>query len=208
MPSHPTWCFSTCRCRASTASACCASARAGAMPLVVFVTAFDEFAVRAFEAHALDYLVKPLSQARFDATIAAGSGATHGLVDAGELAARLAALLADDAGRRQGAPLPDRGGAGARPAHRGPDRHRTAAPRSRGNRLDRGARLLRRDSCRRTTTPGSRVAGAAGDSGSTPPRSSECTGRRWCGSTGCASCAPGGKGDGVVDPGRTAPRSR
>src|ERR1039458_174440 len=30
------------------------------MPAVVFVTAHDQFAVRAFEAHAIDYLVKPL----------------------------------------------------------------------------------------------------------------------------------------------------
>src|SRR2546429_8369059 len=35
------------------------------MPLLIFVTAYDEFAVRAFEAHALDYLVKPLEVARF-----------------------------------------------------------------------------------------------------------------------------------------------
>jgi two-component system LytT family response regulator len=35
------------------------------MPLVVFVTAYDEFAVRAFDAHALDYLVKPIQQRRF-----------------------------------------------------------------------------------------------------------------------------------------------
>ncbi len=35
------------------------------MPAVVFVTAYDEFAVRAFDAHALDYLVKPLEVARF-----------------------------------------------------------------------------------------------------------------------------------------------
>jgi two-component system LytT family response regulator len=35
------------------------------MPIVVFVTAYDEFAVRAFETHALDYLVKPVSEARF-----------------------------------------------------------------------------------------------------------------------------------------------
>ena len=38
---------------------------AKAMPAVIFVTAYDEFAVRAFEAHALDYLVKPLEVARF-----------------------------------------------------------------------------------------------------------------------------------------------
>ncbi|HET7038647.1 MAG TPA: LytTR family DNA-binding domain-containing protein [Gemmatimonadales bacterium] len=40
------------------------------MPVTVFVTAHDEFAVAAFEAQALDYLVKPLSAARFRATIA------------------------------------------------------------------------------------------------------------------------------------------
>ncbi len=40
------------------------------MPVTVFVTAHDQFAVAAFEAQALDYLVKPLSEARFRATIA------------------------------------------------------------------------------------------------------------------------------------------
>lgn len=36
-----------------------------AMPLVVFITAHDEFAVRAFEERALDYLLKPFSNRRF-----------------------------------------------------------------------------------------------------------------------------------------------
>src|SRR5437588_11069085 len=35
------------------------------MPVLILVTAYDQFAVRAFEAHALDYLVKPLEVARF-----------------------------------------------------------------------------------------------------------------------------------------------
>ena len=39
------------------------------MPLTVFVTAHDDFAVRAFETQALDYLVKPLSESRFKATM-------------------------------------------------------------------------------------------------------------------------------------------
>jgi len=39
------------------------------MPVTVFVTAHDEYAVRAFEAQALDYLVKPLGEARFRATM-------------------------------------------------------------------------------------------------------------------------------------------
>ncbi len=34
-------------------------------PLVVFVTAWEELAVRAFEAHAIDYLLKPFSRERF-----------------------------------------------------------------------------------------------------------------------------------------------
>ena len=35
------------------------------MPIVIFVTAFDQHALRAFEVHALDYLLKPFKQARF-----------------------------------------------------------------------------------------------------------------------------------------------
>ena len=35
------------------------------MPIVIFVTAYDEFAVGAFDAQALDYLVKPLEETRF-----------------------------------------------------------------------------------------------------------------------------------------------
>jgi two-component system LytT family response regulator len=38
-------------------------------PIIVLVTAYDEFAVRAFEAHALDYLLKPVTQERFDLTM-------------------------------------------------------------------------------------------------------------------------------------------
>lgn len=39
------------------------------LPLVIFVTAFDDHAVRAFEVHALDYLVKPVERERFSATL-------------------------------------------------------------------------------------------------------------------------------------------
>ena len=35
------------------------------MPAVIFVTAYDQFAVRAFDSQALDYLVKPLEESRF-----------------------------------------------------------------------------------------------------------------------------------------------
>ena len=40
------------------------------MPAVVFLTAYDQFAIRAFEAQAFDYLLKPVSAARFGATMA------------------------------------------------------------------------------------------------------------------------------------------
>jgi two-component system LytT family response regulator len=40
------------------------------MPIVVFVTAFDQFALTAFEAQALDYLLKPINEARFRQTLA------------------------------------------------------------------------------------------------------------------------------------------
>src|SRR5215831_5142809 len=40
------------------------------MPLTVFVTAYDQHAIRAFEANALDYLLKPFSDERFETTMA------------------------------------------------------------------------------------------------------------------------------------------
>lgn len=39
-------------------------------PAVIFTTAFDEYAIKAFEAHAIDYLLKPFNQERFDKAIA------------------------------------------------------------------------------------------------------------------------------------------
>ena len=74
------------------------------MPAVVFVTAHDQFAVRAFEAHALDYLVKPLNVERFEAALARVRERLR-LMQAAELASRLKALLADERGRRDEAGL-------------------------------------------------------------------------------------------------------
>ena len=39
------------------------------MPLIAFVTAYDEYAVRAFEVNAVDYLLKPVEKARLRQTI-------------------------------------------------------------------------------------------------------------------------------------------
>ena len=38
-------------------------------PLVVFVTAYDDYAVRAFEVHAVDYVLKPVNRERIDAVV-------------------------------------------------------------------------------------------------------------------------------------------
>jgi two-component system LytT family response regulator len=38
-------------------------------PAVVFVTAFDQYAVKAFEVHAVDYLLKPFGKERFDEAV-------------------------------------------------------------------------------------------------------------------------------------------
>jgi len=66
-------------------------AELAAPPPTIFVTAHDSFAIRAFEAHALDYLLKPVAEARFDAALAR----VRREIDnhrAGELGRRIAAL--------------------------------------------------------------------------------------------------------------------
>ena len=65
------------------------------LPLVIFITAFDTFAVRAFEMNALDYLVKPLHEARFrDALVKARERLRS--KEAIELSKRVLELLATE----------------------------------------------------------------------------------------------------------------
>ena len=55
---------------------------------VIFVTAYDQYAMKAFEVHAVDYLLKPYSRERFEAALErAKSQKPTKSVDAGELAA-------------------------------------------------------------------------------------------------------------------------
>jgi two-component system LytT family response regulator len=71
---------------------------AGSVPVVIFVTAYDRYALRAFEVHALDYLLKPFDDARFFHALArakdlAGSG--------GQASERLAEFLRTRSTRAQ-----------------------------------------------------------------------------------------------------------
>jgi two-component system LytT family response regulator len=64
------------------------------MPAVVFVTAYDEYAVRAFEVHALDYLLKPFGKERFQQALHHARGHVERR-RAGDLGKRLMALVQD-----------------------------------------------------------------------------------------------------------------
>ncbi len=64
-----------------------------AMPLTVFVTAFDRYAVKAFEKHAVDYLLKPFDRGRFQSMLAQVRERLQSAPDR-ELDRRLETLLA------------------------------------------------------------------------------------------------------------------
>ncbi len=64
------------------------------MPLVIFVTAFDQHALKAFEVHALDYLLKPFKQARFKQTLQRARETLENQ-QAGQASKSLLALLGD-----------------------------------------------------------------------------------------------------------------
>jgi two-component system LytT family response regulator len=68
----------------------------GTVPLVVFVTAFDEYAVRAFEANAVDYLLKPIQPRRVKQAVERlrGELATGSAVETGALKKALKELNA------------------------------------------------------------------------------------------------------------------
>jgi len=66
------------------------------MPVTIFVTAYDAFAIRAFEAHALDYLLKPFGDERFEAALGRARDFIRGR-RASEFAERVAILLAERA---------------------------------------------------------------------------------------------------------------
>ena len=89
------------------------------MPLVVFVTAFDQYAVEAFDVHAVDYLLKPVDDARLEDAVNRArhhAGQQDAVADkqrlleliismTGKSATSVAQLLKDDAALR---PYPDK----------------------------------------------------------------------------------------------------
>ena len=79
---------------------------AGKTPAIVFVTAHDDHALKAFEIHALDFLLKPFDEARFEKTL---SRARRHLQQSRETVdARLLALLEDLRSERHGQRHSDR----------------------------------------------------------------------------------------------------
>jgi two-component system, LytTR family, response regulator len=73
-----------------------------AAPVVIFVTAHDRYALKAFEVHALDYLLKPFDKARFGAALARAK-AHIGQGNAALMNERIEALL-QTVGQRKGGP--------------------------------------------------------------------------------------------------------
>jgi two-component system LytT family response regulator len=68
------------------------------LPVTVFVTAFDQYAMKAFDASALDYLLKPIDDARLDAAVERARRSIAAR-ESDEHCARLLRLLCDVSGR-------------------------------------------------------------------------------------------------------------
>ena len=65
------------------------------MPFVVFVTAYDRYALRAFDVHALDYLLKPFDRERFREALARARAQIERNSNSGDIERRLAAIVQD-----------------------------------------------------------------------------------------------------------------
>lgn len=76
--------------------------QADAMPLVVFVTAFDQYAVRAFDMHAVDYLLKPVEDARLAEAVQRATGRL-GAQTAGDQKQRLLDVIIELTGKSESA---------------------------------------------------------------------------------------------------------
>jgi two-component system LytT family response regulator len=84
------------------------------IPVIIFVTAYDEHAIRAFEVRALDYLLKPVSEKRLDDALerAAARVRDRRLAEYGAVLAAAVADIQQERGKTAGGP------AGQRPFQR------------------------------------------------------------------------------------------
>ena len=64
----------------------------GSVPLVIFTTAYDQYAIRAFEVNAVDYLLKPVERARLEEAV---ERARSMMTSRSEYAGKLRKLVAD-----------------------------------------------------------------------------------------------------------------
>ena len=62
------------------------------LPIIVIVTAFDQHAIQAFEAGAIDYLLKPVSEARLQKAVARAKGLINRPVEIADQVARIASV--------------------------------------------------------------------------------------------------------------------
>ena len=67
---------------------------ADTLPVVIFVTAYDQYSLRAFEVHAIDYLLKPFTNRRFFEAIDQAKQMIRSQKDLSKLTERMNALLA------------------------------------------------------------------------------------------------------------------
>jgi len=91
------------------------------VPVVIFVTAYDEYAVRAFEVHALDYVLKPVSQQRLSEALDRAVAHVRGRKLA-EYGSTLLAAVAEIQRRGEGRPGAAAGAGAGAPAGSGLDR--------------------------------------------------------------------------------------
>lgn len=74
------------------------------MPAIIFVTAYDKYAVKAFEAQALDYLLKPFDKARFRVVMERVLSHFESAAQRDELSERIRALIASAASLKVSGP--------------------------------------------------------------------------------------------------------